>query len=296
MGHPAELLDNIAKQLGSTYPAEHFKYVYEKPLRLSDRANQPDIQVFHGEKLLCAVEIGYTRPEKLKHYKTTGVPDVRWYSKSGELIDVCQFKVPKKLEVEVSFKTDPHDVWYSVCTTNETCPAFKDAIYALWESVHAIPKERKFSRLRAASRAMQTYPALDFHEVYLRDADWSLFDDECGFDPLIDQLDNVRDCAIHKFSNGSYGFGVACCDGCDDYHLVASDDNYFAPTGWYSWEEFIQESEKQKKPAVHIEELPRFFKSALNVDWKFEDIFSVVRKDVFDRQYVLDKVTQKRYF
>jgi len=42
----------------------------------------PDILVldFDG-RLLCVVEIGYTRPEKLGRYQALGIPDVRWYAK-----------------------------------------------------------------------------------------------------------------------------------------------------------------------------------------------------------------------
>jgi hypothetical protein len=48
----------------------------------------PDIQV-HSEtnELVCVVEIGYTRPEKIKRYRQLGIGDVRWYSKDGELIN-----------------------------------------------------------------------------------------------------------------------------------------------------------------------------------------------------------------
>ena len=49
---------------------------------LSDDRMAPDILVldFDG-RLLCVVEIGYTRPEKLGRYQALGIPDVRWYAK-----------------------------------------------------------------------------------------------------------------------------------------------------------------------------------------------------------------------
>jgi len=89
MPHPKELIEKIAEDLRKSYPDDAYKYVIEQGYKLKTRKMQPDIQVFDNEEnLLCCVEIGYTRPEKLKQYHADGVPDVRWYSKAGELIDL----------------------------------------------------------------------------------------------------------------------------------------------------------------------------------------------------------------
>lgn len=46
----------------------------------------PDILVTRCGSYVCAVEIGYTRPEKLTAYRNQlKIPDVRWYDKQGRL-------------------------------------------------------------------------------------------------------------------------------------------------------------------------------------------------------------------
>lgn len=47
----------------------------------------PDIQVRDRQgQIQCAIEIGYTRPEKLTAYRQKfKIPDVRWYDKQGNL-------------------------------------------------------------------------------------------------------------------------------------------------------------------------------------------------------------------
>jgi hypothetical protein len=84
MNHPKELIENIIAKLAGDYPAEGgHVYIIEK---LLDKGMIPDIMVLRGSALLCAVEIGYTRPEKLTAYRDEfHIPDVRWYDRSGNL-------------------------------------------------------------------------------------------------------------------------------------------------------------------------------------------------------------------
>jgi hypothetical protein len=85
MGHSKELLEMIAADVRRTYPEPEHRFVYEKGLKLTDFRNQPDIQIFRGATLVCVVEIGYTRPDKLKHYHEHEIGDIRWYDKKGRL-------------------------------------------------------------------------------------------------------------------------------------------------------------------------------------------------------------------
>lgn len=95
MGHSAELIRSIQAQIESDYPRSQYDYEHECGIPL-DRKMRPDILVYSRSKtngpnsrqkqLVCVVEIGYTRPEKLSAYKKLHkIPDVRWYDKKGIL-------------------------------------------------------------------------------------------------------------------------------------------------------------------------------------------------------------------
>jgi len=98
MGHPKKLLQEIADKLRSDYFEEDYEYAYEislkKKMAKAPKGVMPDIIVTRIQDLspqqkkgvVCVVEIGYTRPEKLEEYRRVGIPDIRWYSKKGALI------------------------------------------------------------------------------------------------------------------------------------------------------------------------------------------------------------------
>lgn len=85
MSHPQQLIETIAAKVAIDYPLDAgYEYIFERAIR--GTRMMPDILVQHGGKHVCAVEIGYTRPEKLTAYRTTlRIPDVRWYDKAGNL-------------------------------------------------------------------------------------------------------------------------------------------------------------------------------------------------------------------
>lgn len=85
MSHPRELIERIAELLCVDYPKKDgYRYIFEKAI--PGTRMMPDIVVVFGAEIVCAVEIGYTRPEKLTAYRTRhNIADVRWYDKSGVL-------------------------------------------------------------------------------------------------------------------------------------------------------------------------------------------------------------------
>ena len=84
MSHSKHLIEKIAAIIAIEFPSEAgYLYIFEKKL---GQGAMPDIVVKLGERVLCAVEIGYTRPEKLTAYREQyNIPDVRWYDRSGRL-------------------------------------------------------------------------------------------------------------------------------------------------------------------------------------------------------------------
>jgi len=85
VGHPVELIQRIRALLESEYDPSAWTYVIER--FIPGTRMSPDIQVVDGSgKIQCAVEIGYTRPEKLAAYRNKlHITDVRWYDKQGNL-------------------------------------------------------------------------------------------------------------------------------------------------------------------------------------------------------------------
>jgi hypothetical protein len=86
VGHSRQLLDSIAEKVLLDYPQERgFSIEFEAYLPNIAYRMEPDIWIHQDGEVICVVEIGYTRPEKLSRYKELGIPDVRWYAKDGEL-------------------------------------------------------------------------------------------------------------------------------------------------------------------------------------------------------------------
>ena len=86
MGHSTDLLQEITQLLLTDYPLElGYKYIYEKAIANATARMHPDVIVELDNDVVCVVEIGYTRPEKLTEYQEMGIPDVRWYDKNATL-------------------------------------------------------------------------------------------------------------------------------------------------------------------------------------------------------------------
>lgn len=109
MGHDPRLLQKCAYLLSSDYPEEKFFYVFEKGVPHTRCI--PDILVIDRDTffILCVVEVGYTRPEKLSKYVEKGIPDVRWYSKKLELHS--QARNGKKRGLPIAGKLGPNKAY-----------------------------------------------------------------------------------------------------------------------------------------------------------------------------------------
>lgn len=139
MSHPAELIDRIQRIIERDYPPQLFRYITERFIDGTRMA--PDIHVLDGSgKVVCAVEIGYTRPEKLTSYRgALKIPDVRWYDKAGNLHgDVrehvstitTRIEWPEKVLVlplnGVVMCEDCLEEWQEPCECDEPCTCAED--------------------------------------------------------------------------------------------------------------------------------------------------------------------------
>ncbi len=102
--HPEELLEECVMHLEETFPVDKYVYIFEQ--RLPNTRFIPDILVVSLEdtKVVCIVEVGYTRPEKLAAYIERGVPDVRWYSKDMVLLSHYTNKKRKGIHIKATPK------------------------------------------------------------------------------------------------------------------------------------------------------------------------------------------------
>lgn len=89
MSHSYDLLDSFLKEIQKSYPSDlGYEYIIEERLKGSRIDIQPDIQVVDkAGHVICVVEVGYTRPEKIALYKELLIPDIRWYSKDGKFVN-----------------------------------------------------------------------------------------------------------------------------------------------------------------------------------------------------------------
>lgn len=183
------MLDEIAAKVAADYPCEAgYRYVFEKAI--PGTRMMPDILVTRGGRYICAVEIGYTRPEKLTAYRHRfKIADVRWYDKSGQLhADVTEthIRVSAKVTAAPTREMSVYQVrnWVS-CVG---CPALRHAF------VRRVPD-------RAAERFIRRFGEEAFSE---RDVE--------AVDEYDIEMDDVITCVVTDHVNiwlPSY------CDKCD---------------------------------------------------------------------------------
>lgn len=123
MSHSPALIHQICELLRQEYDVALYDYVIEK--MIPGTRMFPDILVVDraSRKRQCAVEIGYTRPEKLTAYRTKlKIPDVRWYDKQGNLhADVTEKTVKVSLELAPRYQMYVYAVGNQVRCVGEDC-------------------------------------------------------------------------------------------------------------------------------------------------------------------------------
>jgi hypothetical protein len=209
MPHSPELIANILCHIQQSYPAEH-RFEIERPLFLKDRRMQPDIQVFdQAGELVCVVEIGYTRPEKLKRYRQLDIPDVRWYSKAGELVD-DYVSIERKIEVierSFVFKGDPWRQVYAV-PDDQAVPCG-----AVIRQINDFYEHRSWRNLRALLKLAdehELWELSDNDRRWLRSGDW------LDLREFVFEHNQFLECEAAFYSNGGAIFCVSHCLLCDE--------------------------------------------------------------------------------
>ncbi len=204
MPHPPGLLARVAKTVEGDYPLGPYRYAFEKALPGTRPRLYPDILVTSTTTgaAVCAVEIGYTRPEKLTAYRRAhGIADVRWYDKAGGLhIEHLKPSVTYQVTCEPS---GSFDVWTATESWAIECPVCyraqlddrdldAPAQASLPLDADADVLEEQAASLRAAEdEDARSVAAQDVVTVLVTDgaSAWAIsFCDKCGgptFDPFV---------------------------------------------------------------------------------------------------------------
>lgn len=236
MGHSAELLARVASEVSRNWPMA--SVVLEKPLALTNRRMQPDVQLIENGRVVCVVEIGYTRPEKLTEYRRLGIPDVRWYDKSCRLHHVEMKKAAtESIERSVAYRQHPESEWRFVGEFSlETCWALLEQACQLLDFLEAA--ETKPGRLRCIGRWLADTECGD-HElrefrselIALAGADSKSERSEIMFESILDVM--PYQAAQTLFFNGYEKFGLVYCDMCGDESIDYDPIAWDGPEAFY---------------------------------------------------------------
>lgn len=124
MAHEPGLVERILAQVRGTYPEDGHTYVLERRLVGQTKNIQPDIQVLDRDgRVVCVVEIGYTRPEKLREYSRLGIPDIRWVDRTGTPVNPFAETTMHVVVKATRHRPAPGEVWRVVETFGIDCEA-----------------------------------------------------------------------------------------------------------------------------------------------------------------------------
>ncbi len=260
MGRSAELIESIVKEVRKTYPTESgYKYVFEQKLYGGDLDTCPDIQIVDpAEGVVCVVEIGYTRPEKIARYRELEIPDIRCANEDGQLLSPQEREQITKVALEHGVPGE--EVWREVdvgARDGIFCP---ECFYRTCKSI-----EKEFGHDEERSN----------YEVgrYLFTA------------PIYGEL----------WSNGSRWFCVWQCDDCGECHLLTGDRltdtivfiwNEFEERSGFSHDKFLKRHGKEVDNLYsfqYMSIIERVMRRALYCDIKKKCSFEDLRKYVLDR-------------
>jgi hypothetical protein len=262
MAHKTETLARVVALLEKEYPQSIFKYLLDTKRFMGTRIF-PDVQVFSPNNPtvpVCVVEVGYTRPEKLHHYKQQGIPDVRWYGRdSGVLYSEGDVKpITHTIKVKYDFKPNPMDIWHRVTVTDDEwladCPAASNLFYDLRQEVKRIPKTAE--KKHFVNKSVELNPILLSH-VRLLEKDES---DEALAALISLDEDNYSNnflCAGlfedyvegEVWSNRAAVLPLYRCRACDSHSVATADRLGDALVSWADevgqYEDFLFQSNKQ---------------------------------------------------
>lgn len=235
----------------------------------------PDITIRdHKGNVVCVVEIGYTRPEKLRAYRKLKIPDVRWYSKSGEL--VTEWDIVQQI-VHVKYKPPIQERFYLLVV---------EGIWRCLECFEEIAKDLSCNCPEDSDCVC--HKELDY--VHLNDEIYSLASDEAT-------AITISYVWISNFWKGvALNYCEECCQKAIEYTGSFEPEGLFELCDWKSFAHFLREANIQRMernesssrhPEIPLEEM---FKVP---SCSFDDVERFIKED-FDESIELQYESMKR--
>jgi hypothetical protein len=198
-------------------PKLGYKYLIEEKLKGTEIDIQPDIQVIDDAgHVICVVEIGYTRPEKIALYKKLKIPDIRWYSKDGQFVNPHEHIHMTEVRVNYYHEFPKEETWREVDldeVSNLICvPCLKGNYIEKYSEKYQIPEEQEdeinyddYEDMEVFGQAYEEWfkEASIFGELWCNGARWFCvwLCDECGGTSFMTG-DQLKDSVFwHDFAN-----------------------------------------------------------------------------------------------
>jgi len=270
MSHALDLMERFLTMIKKDYlPELGFQYSIDEKLRASDKNIRPDIQVIDKVgHVVCVVEIGYTRPEKLTLYHEIGIKDVRWYSKDGQIVN------PHERIHEVLVRYYPEfpeeEVWREV-DLNQDSGLICESCLEIYRSEEHLEKCQ--------------VPDKQLNEIEYNNKDEEV--NHLAFERYLEEADIFGE----LWCNGARWFCIWLCDECGGVGFMTGDelknnifwDDFMDVEGCLSYDKFLEQHfEELNTPIETKGGIERMIRGPLYSELKKKASFEELREYISD--------------
>ena len=270
MSHSSDLMERFLTKIKKDYlPESGYKYLIEEKLKGSEIDVQPDIQVIDDAGLvICVVEIGYTRPEKIALYKELKISDVRWYSKDGQFVNPHEHIHMTEVRVKYYYEFPQEEIWREVDLNEgdtlicEHC--LKEYYIDKYLEKYQIPEDQE-DEINSDYKDMEVFGQA--HEEWLEEAS------------ILGEL----------WCNGARWFCVWFCDECGNTGFMTGDElgdrihDFNDKPGCFSYDKFLQRHFKELNTSMETKDIiERIIRGSLYSELRKKASFEELRKYMSD--------------
>jgi hypothetical protein len=269
VSHASDLIEGFLTKIEKDYPmGSGYKYLIEERLMGSEIDIQPDIQVIDkAGHVICVVEIGYIRPEKIALYKEFKIPDVRWYSKDGQFVNPHEHIHMTEVRVKYYHEFPKEEIWREVDLdemSNLICEiCLKGRYIEKYLDKYHIPEEQE------------------------DEIDFGKYEDENVFGQAYEEW--LEEAAIfgELWCNGERWFCVWLCDECGSIGFMTGDQlehsifwhDFVNEVGIFSYDKFLEQHFKELNTRIETKDfMEKIIRSSLYSELKKKASFEELRE------------------